>query len=191
MRNTLTKKERRDGNLFLSRETLQSLRERKNRVAIVGASAKYWNKGQEDEAKAEIAHIIYKHGESRTDSIGWILGFDFKDLVIISGGASGVDTWAETTAKKLGVDTLIFRPEVAQWEDQTYNALNPTGRPRPGIIGFAMGRRKGYMSRNIDIAQNCTILYLIEVAGRSHSGGMWTADYAESIDKEVHRIFIE
>jgi aspartate/methionine/tyrosine aminotransferase len=33
------------------------------------------------------------------------------DTVIVSGGASGVDTWAENAAIEYGLDVLIFKPD--------------------------------------------------------------------------------
>lgn len=34
-----------------------------------------------------------------------------KDTVIVSGGASGVDTWAETAARQYGLAVIVFKPD--------------------------------------------------------------------------------
>ena len=40
------------------------------------------------------------------------------DVVIVSGGAAGPDTWAEQAALRRGLATLIFRPDLAGAESQ-------------------------------------------------------------------------
>ncbi|MGD9726562.1 MAG: DUF2493 domain-containing protein [Nitrospira sp.] len=37
------------------------------------------------------------------------------DDVVVSGGARGVDEWAEIYARERGLDTLIFYPDYAQY----------------------------------------------------------------------------
>jgi hypothetical protein len=54
-----------------------------------------------------------------------------EDTVIVSGGARGVDTWAELAAKKRGLGLLVFP---AEWDKY--------------------GKRAGYL-RNITIVENC------------------------------------
>ena len=34
------------------------------------------------------------------------------DDIVISGGCQGVDTWAEETAKSLGIKTIIYKPDL-------------------------------------------------------------------------------
>lgn len=34
-----------------------------------------------------------------------------KDTVIVSGGASGVDTWAESAAKEHGLAVIVYKPD--------------------------------------------------------------------------------
>jgi hypothetical protein len=40
------------------------------------------------------------------------------DTVVVSGGASGPDTWAEEAALRRGLATRIFRPDLAGAESQ-------------------------------------------------------------------------
>lgn len=84
--------------------------------------------------------------------------------LIISGGAEGVDTLAEQIATILGVPTEIHLPASARWEPH------------------------GYKERNILVAQACTHLLAIRCSKSKTYGSGWTADYAESIGKEVRRI---
>lgn len=62
-------------------------------------------------------------------------------LLIISGGAKGVDTIAEDCAKQLDIKTVIFKPEVEQWENK--------------------GDLVGYKTRNIVIAESCDEIYCL------------------------------
>ena len=149
------------------------------KIAIVGASAKYWKTKQIPKVTKKIREILTET-RFHTDEIP----------TLVSGGATGVDSWAEEVCDELNYQKQIFRPDIQQWEDEHYNALNPTGRPRPGIIGFAMGIRHGYKSRNIQIAKASDIVYCIEPRGRVHSGGLWTLRQARDMGKPVHIINI-
>lgn len=67
--------------------------------------------------------------KEKIDKICEALGHMEKPLTIISGGAKGVDTWAEEVAKTwegLGVETIIFKPN---WNDLSHpDAVIKTGR---------------------------------------------------------------
>lgn len=39
-----------------------------------------------------------------------------KNYVVVSGGCRGVDTWAEIQAKKIGLKTIIFKPDLKDIE---------------------------------------------------------------------------
>lgn len=106
----------------------------------------------------------------------------FNPTVVISGGATGIDSVAEAVAKGLGYHTydpsylgeqkgiLIFKPEVNQWD--------PVGR-------------YGYKARNEDVAKSCDVLVrLAKKDGQTTYGSGWTADRAEELGKDVHRIWI-
>jgi len=95
------------------------------------------------------------------------------DITFISGGASGVDTIAETTAKDLGLKTIIHKPLEYKWEN-------------------------GYKPRNMIIAQECDVLYCLptkvkltpcyhcEEKDHEVTGGCWTMKYAQKLKKETH-----
>jgi hypothetical protein len=84
---------------------------------------------------------------------------------LVSGGAKGVDTWAEGQAQALGLVTIIHHPIVHGW----------------AIPG-------GYRDRNLRIAHDCD--YLVRIACRDSStyGSGYTADVAQRLGKPVERI---
>ena len=134
------------------------------RVAIVGAS-----KLTDDEERdaRQLCAMIMKSA------------MKLDDIIIISGGANGVDKIAIEVAKGLGLTTHEYLPEVFFWED------------RDG--------RKGFKSRNMEIEKNCDELYCIVRPRRNKNdpkcyhhdppedhqkcGGCWTKMIAEKNDK--------
>jgi hypothetical protein len=96
------------------------------RIAIVGSSR--LNKKEEQVAK-QIITLLLK--EEQKNSF---------DLVVISGGAKGVDSLAEKIAKDFEIKTTIFLPENEHWEPN------------------------GYKERNLKIVNNCDRLYSIVTA---------------------------
>ena len=104
------------------------------------------------------------------------------DIVVVSGGADGIDTIAEEMAKSKGLKIQIFEAEVQQWEDE--------------------GNHIGFKSRNIAIAEDCDIIYCLPSELRTKdmpdcyhcnlphrkSGGCWTLRKAEKMGKEVYLI---
>lgn len=87
-------------------------------------------------------------------------------VLVISGGALGVDSWAVDEAKALGIPTREYLPEHRRWA--------PTG----------------FKARNILIATNCTHLLRVYCPhGRTYGSG-WTADYAERLGRTVTRIAV-
>ena len=111
------------------------------KIGIVGPSLPKWkSKEQIDKAKREIERILVEYNRNREDAI------------LVSGHCpkGGVDTWAEIVADSLGVTKEIYPAEVNKWEDKNE------------AFGFsAWIVKKGYKSRNIQIAEACDVLYCI------------------------------
>lgn len=83
---------------------------------------------------------------------------------VISGGARGIDELAEGIALNEGCLDRVFRPRFQRWEPE------------------------GFKARNILIAEACTVLWSLRSQQSTTYGSGWTADYAEEIGKEVHRL---
>ena len=137
------------------------------KVAIVGSEEKYWYAEQKEQVKEEIFRILYLwDGPLPTRA------------TLVSGHCpkGGVDIWAEQVAEELGLERIIYKPQIKQWYDK--------------------GELKGYRSRNIMIAEECDVLYDIEPyrddnLGYRRSGGTWTLQYAQKLSKEVHLVVIK
>ena len=93
-----------------------------------------------------------------------IRGLLKKGDILVSGGCpfGGVDIWAEEVADELGIEKEIFLPKTRDWD--------------------------GYRARNIQITEECDMLYDIEPKGRVRSGAMWTMNYAKVFGKDVKQI---
>lgn len=96
---------------------------------------------------------------------------ELQPATVISGGAEGIDSIAEETAKLLGYNEdddslVIFLPENRRWEPN------------------------GFRTRNMLIAEASTILICIRSKQSKTYGSGWTADYAESLGKLVGRILL-
>lgn len=92
--------------------------------------------------------------------------FDYEPELLISGGADGVDTWAEEAADRLGIPKRIHRPKNRRWEPE------------------------GYKERNLLIAQDCTHLLRIVRRDSTTYGSGWTADQATKMGKTVWQVFL-
>ena len=147
------------------------------KVGIVGSSETHWTPERRTEVVKEIKNIL-TYLESPSDMLGDKLPFDPDNVILVSGGCphGGVDIWAEIVADVLEIQKEIYLPEVGRWEDIPYSNIPP---------------KKGYKSRNIEIAKACDVLYCIDPKGRIGGGGQWTHKYAQSIGKEAHHILIE
>jgi len=119
------------------------------KLAIVGSQLKSW---WSSEQKIRVDGII--RGVLRV----------LEPDGFISGGASGVDTWAESYADLYGIPKKIFYPEQNNW--------------------------LAFKSRNILIASECDVLVCIRSIHSETYGSGWTADYAHSLDKKVWRFEI-
>lgn len=87
--------------------------------------------------------------------------------LLISGGAIGVDSIAESFALKAGIPTEIHRPRVERWNG-------------PG----------GYRERNEAIAHRCDRLLCIECDRSRTHGANWTYRCAQRLGKPVAKIVI-
>lgn len=148
------------------------------KVAIVGSSESHWSERRKILAIKRITDILQSETPKKINPTGFDGEYrDRADIVLISGHSPkrGVDIWAETIAVTLGIETDIKRADVKQWNSiETENILF-----------------KGYMQRNIEIAQSCDVLYCIDPKGRQGGGGQWTLNYAKELGKEVYHEVIE
>lgn len=85
--------------------------------------------------------------------------------LVISGGASGIDSLAEEEATLFNLDFKKHLPEFPSWEH-------------------------GYKPRNLKIAAECTHLLCIRTKQSTTYGSGWTADRAEEMGKVVWRVEI-
>ena len=88
------------------------------------------------------------------------LGINENDT-IISGGATGVDTFAQQYAKTKGCDMIIFYPK--------YNQPSP----------------QRYFQRNKQIAEECDILVAFDKGSSKGSGTLNTISHAKHMGKKV------
>lgn len=101
---------------------------------------------------------------------GWNKDFVFKTLdgfyitpndIIISGGAEGIDTYAQEYAKKIGCEILILYPKPKE--------------PSP----------ERYFNRNLEIAKRCDILIAFDKKSSGGSGTLNTINHAKKLYKEI------
>jgi predicted Rossmann fold nucleotide-binding protein DprA/Smf involved in DNA uptake len=121
------------------------------RLAVVG-STRFANPHAETWARDLIRKTIVKHQPD----------------VVISGGADGVDTWAEQEAEALGYTRdnglmVVHLPANRRWAPD------------------------GFQARNQQIAEDCTHLLAIRCERSRTYGSGWTADHAEKAGRQVHR----
>ena len=108
---------------------------------------------------------------------GWSKDFVFKTLeagysintndTIISGGAYGIDTYAQEYAKKIGATMLILYP-------------NPN-EPSPAR----------YFNRNREIVEGCDVLIAFDRGSSFGSGTLNTINHAKKLCKHVEVISCE
>lgn len=88
----------------------------------------------------------------------YVLSLD-KDVTVVSGGATGVDTWAQIAAEERGMATIIYRPD---WNTH--------------------GKKAGIL-RNVTIVDNSD--RVVAFWDGSSTGTKHTIDYARSKGKQV------
>lgn len=123
-------------------------------LAIVGSREKDW--------PSELARRMVKF---MIEEIVEIL----KPDEIISGGASGVDSWAEDVADNNGYDKMIFRPTEEEMKRDGYRRYEP---------------------RNRRIAERCDVLIRIRSNSSRTRGSEATARYSDELGKIVARFSI-
>ena len=130
------------------------------KIAIVGASrlTDTEEKIARESCETVLKQMIGEHGRD--------------DTILVSGGAGGVDTIAESTAYGLGLKCNIHRPTSYNWD--------------------------GYKARNLKIAQECNVIYCFPTKlklepcyhcgmhDHERSGGCWTVKQAKTLKKEGH-----
>ena len=130
------------------------------KIAIVGASrlTSIEEKTARESCEILLKQVVREHGRTKT--------------VLVSGGASGVDTIAEGVANELGITCNIHIPTSANWD--------------------------GYKARNLKIAQECDVIYCFPTKlklepcyhcgmhDHERSGGCWTVKQAKTLKKEGH-----
>ncbi len=116
------------------------------RVAIVGSRRR--------DCKDEVEKLVLYLHKNRGD-----------DLIIVSGGCKGVDTWAEEYAKIFGIKTEIYLPNL----DNILNKID-------------MIRR--YYARNRLIVENSAVIYAF-VADDRKGGTENTIWWADKLGKQV------
>ena len=112
------------------------------------------------------------------------IGENHKDCIIVSGHSprGGIDILAEMYADFTKKEKIIFKPDTTEWND--------------------VGEKKGYKTRNLEIAETCDILYCISVPKKEKScyhckqfthektGGCWTMREAKKLGKKTKLIIL-
>jgi hypothetical protein len=110
---------------------------------------------------------------------------------IVSGGAKGIDSLAADIGRELGLEVDEKKPDWQRWEDspgctrhsEEAHLREEEYRKYPGEEGYELmcsGRpKKGFKSRNLEIAQSCDALIRIALKGATTYGSGWTRDRAK------------
>jgi len=191
--------------LKMESTTLISEEPKKIKIGIVGPEELKWSERQKTEVKMKINQIFNSYDCEQNPNDRF---FTYKNLVLVSGHCpkGGVDIWAEEIADELGIQKEIYPVEVERWGDYEDWTRNEVGAKDIVV-------RKGYRSRNIQIAEACDILYCIvpfklnsycyhhkpklhgenKLEGKNHpsNGGCWTKKYTKKIGKQTYLIVIE
>jgi hypothetical protein len=107
----------------------------------------------------------YKHVASWLDFL--------KPIIIISGGAKGVDTIAEKYAKSIGMKPIIHAPEWNKWPWEQYKS-------------------KAYIERNVKIVNDCdAVLAFLSPVAKDNPGTWSTVTIATQAGKPVLAIGVK
>lgn len=117
------------------------------------------------------------------------------DSIVVSGGAKGVDKFAETTWLQLGHEVWSYRVLKLGWDDFATErwVLSPEGsRVDRLTIGTGHPHARDYNSallyRNALIAEACTRLVAFYRPGGSTGTNITEGFAREGYGKEVHRV---
>jgi DNA recombination-mediator protein A len=107
-----------------------------------------------------------------------------KPKAVISGGATGIDTFAVEIAKEMGILTIEILPTQHSWaapeRGQPVTSVQPDGSMKILVDG-------GFQARNGHVATMCDCLVRIASHTSKTYGSGWTADQAEALGKHVIR----
>jgi len=178
------------------------------RIAIVGSQGKHWTPAQRTKVIEKIKEIFLKHADMEMEKVVpealkpttfWNPYAHLSRVILVSGGCGttdkdskqkfdgGVDVWAEIVADALGVKKDIKYAETFNWEDEHGET---SYEDEDGFRSITI-YKKGFKTRNLEIARECDVLYCIDPAWRDWSGGRWTMRESEKLGKEVHLVLIE
>jgi len=151
------------------------------KVAIVGAQMSKWETSEQiEEAKRFISSILLAYTVM------------YGEVILVSGGChkGGVDIWAEEAADKLGIDKIIFPAPAHQWKDILSPIPDGHLRPLKGCyIDGDFYVKRGYRSRNLQIASECDVIWCINPKGK-RSGGSWTLKKAVEMGKRGYLVTV-
>ncbi|HUW00886.1 MAG TPA: DNA-processing protein DprA [Acidimicrobiales bacterium] len=111
--------------------------------------------------------FVAPDGEARAREIIRAELAERKPELVISGGASGVDSWAAEEALLLELAVEEITPLHARWEPN------------------------GYKARNMLIAERCDELISIRCGQATSYGSGWTADRAAELGRPVTRYTLD
>jgi len=175
------------------------------KIAIVGAEESKWTKEQKKKAIKKINGIFHSWRYATEENSPKLKSSLLLHITLVSGHCpkGGVDIWAELIADELKIRKKIYPAEVHQWGDKVtmipFSELevaehkmdkNLLEHKQGDYYYYRRFVQKGYRSRNIQIAENCDILYCINPKG-VWSGGTWTMNYAKKLGRKVFLIEIE
>jgi predicted Rossmann fold nucleotide-binding protein DprA/Smf involved in DNA uptake len=116
---------------------------------------------------AIVGSVLLSSGSQEARAIEIInLALSLNPEKVVSGGALGVDSLAEGLSELAGIPFKKFLPGNNRWEPD------------------------GFKARNILVAEACTHLLCIRTRQSKTYGSGWTADYAESLGRQVARKII-
>lgn len=112
---------------------------------------------------------------------------DHKPSMVVSGGAKGVDSQARIIALDQGIAFMEFLPQHPAFHAPATGEAIESVRADGVMEVIVPG---GFQDRNKAVADACQCLVRISSPTTKTYGSGWTADYAESIGKNVERFVV-